>query len=68
MRRAGERGKAIGKTMITLIKAVAGMALALCILSPGSSPKADTCECKAKSKVMQLAPRADTCECKAKKD
>ena len=54
--------------MITLIKAVAGAALALCILSPGSSPKADTCECKAKAKVMQLAPRADTCECKAKKD
>jgi len=52
--------------MLTLLKLLAGIALAIGILSPGFSPKADTCECKAKSKNTQLVPRADTCECKAK--
>ena len=53
--------------MLTLIKLAAGAILALGILSPGSTPRADTCECKAKAtKVGQILPHADTCECKAK--
>ena len=52
--------------MLTIIKLVAGAALALGILSPGFAPRADTCECKAKAGVQQLVPHADTCECKAK--
>lgn len=55
-----------GKTMITLIKLVTGAVLAFSILSPSFTPKADTCECKAKAGATQLVPRADTCECKAK--
>jgi len=54
------------KAMIALLKVVAGAAIALCILSPSSTPKADTCECKAKANVQQMVPHADTCECKAK--
>ena len=52
--------------MLTLIKLVAGAAIALGILSPGFTPKADTCECKAKGNMSQAVPHADTCECKAK--
>ena len=53
--------------MLTLIKLAAGAVIALSILSPGFTPRADTCECKAKSsKVGQILPHADTCECKAK--
>lgn len=52
--------------MITLIKLVTGAVLAFSILSPSFTPKADTCECKAKAGATQLVPRADTCECKAK--
>lgn len=54
--------------MLTIIKLVAGAALALGILSPNFTPRADTCECKAKSNssIRQFVPHADTCECKAK--
>ena len=52
--------------MLTLLKLVAGIVIALGILSPGLSPRADTCECKTKGKALQVVPRADTCECKAK--
>lgn len=54
--------------MLTLLKLLAGGALALSILSPGFTPRADTCECKAKgnSAINQMVPHADTCECKAK--
>ncbi|MEY2428718.1 MAG: hypothetical protein QOJ40_1603 [Verrucomicrobiota bacterium] len=52
--------------MLTIIKLVAGAALALGILSPNFTPRADTCECKAKGNAQQLVPHADTCECKAK--
>ena len=34
--------------MLTLLKLAAGAVLALGILSPGFTPRADTCECKAK--------------------
>ena len=54
-----------GKKMLTLLKLLAGVAIALGILSPGLSPRADTCECKAKAAMPQPVPRADTCECKA---
>ena len=51
-----------GKIMLTLIKLVAGTVLALSILTP----RADTCECKAKANAAKVVPQADTCECKAK--
>jgi hypothetical protein len=56
----------LGKAMLTIIKLVAGAALALGILSPNFTPRADTCECKAKAGARQFVPHADTCECKAK--
>lgn len=54
--------------MLTLLKLVAGAAIALSILSPGFTPRADNCECKARSSsaIEQLVPHADSCECKAK--
>jgi hypothetical protein len=55
--------------MITLLKLAAAGALALSILSPGFTPRADNCECKAKanSAITRLSvPHADSCECKAK--
>jgi hypothetical protein len=55
------------KCMLTLIKLVAGVSLAVGILSPNFTPRADTCECKARGNaVSQMVPHADTCECKAK--
>src|SRR4051812_18412164 len=57
---------AVGKNMLTLIKLVAGAAIAFGILSPGFKQRADTCECKAKAGTQQFVPHADTCECKAK--
>jgi hypothetical protein len=52
--------------MLTVLKLLVGTALAFCILSPGSTPQAETCECKAKAAVTPLVPRADSCECKVK--
>jgi hypothetical protein len=53
--------------MLTIIKLVAGAALAISIISPSSTPRADNCECKAKSSASSLTvPHADNCECKAK--
>ena len=53
--------------MVTLIKMVAGAAIAMGILSPGFAPRADSCECKAKAAaISQIVPHSDTCECKAK--
>lgn len=63
------RGSLI-QNMITVIKFAAAAALAFGILSPGFSPRADNCECKAKAKgaveAVKFLPRADNCECKAK--
>jgi hypothetical protein len=57
-------------SMMTLMKVAAAGLLALSILSPGFTPRADNCECKAKANGaanhLMLVPRADTCECKAK--
>jgi hypothetical protein len=55
--------------MLTLLKLVAGATIALGVLSPGFTPRADTCECKAKANAVgkQMAPHADSCECKARK-
>jgi hypothetical protein len=52
--------------MLTIIKLVAGAAIALSVLSPKFTPRVDTCECKAKGSATQFVPHADTCECKAK--
>jgi hypothetical protein len=52
--------------MLTIIKLVAGAALALGILSPNFTPRADSCSCKASAGAQQLVPHADNCECKAK--
>ncbi len=64
----GAPANEVRKFMLTLLKLLAGAALALSILSPGFTPRADTCECKAKgnSAINQMVPHADTCECKAK--
>jgi hypothetical protein len=48
------------------MKLLAGAAIALGILSPGLTPRADTCECKAHDSIGNVVPHADTCECKAK--
>ena len=44
------------------------MAIALAVINPGFTPRADTCECKAKANTAawQMVPRADDCQCKAK--
>jgi hypothetical protein len=52
--------------MLTLLKLAAGIMIAVGILAPGVTPRADSCECKAKASGTQLLPRAETCECKAK--
>jgi len=55
--------------MLTLLKLAAGVVLALGILSPSFTPRADSCECKAKAggaTINQMVPHADGCECKAK--
>jgi hypothetical protein len=54
--------------MLTLLKLAAGAVLALGILSPSFTPRADSCECKAKgtATINQVVPHADGCECKAK--
>jgi hypothetical protein len=54
--------------MLTLLKLMAGAAIALGILSPGSTPRAEDCECKAKADgaIQHAVPHADDCECKAK--
>jgi len=57
--------------MNTILKLIAGAILAVSILSPGITPRADTCECKAKSAAaaidhIKFTPRAENCECKAK--
>jgi len=51
--------------MITLMKLLAAGVIGLAVLSPGFSPRVDTCECKAKG-LQRVTPRVDTCECKAK--
>ena len=55
--------------MLTLMKLTAGIAIAIGILTPSLTPRADSCECKAKADSLgkQIVPHADTCECKAKK-
>jgi hypothetical protein len=63
-RRFREESNGIG--MITLMKLLAGAAIALGVLSPGFAPRADTCECKAKGLAPHVVPHSDTCECKAK--
>jgi hypothetical protein len=45
--------------MVTLMKLLAGTAIALGILTPGFAPRADTCECKAKAAISQIN---DWCE------
>jgi len=54
--------------MLTILKLVAGAAIALGILGPGFTPRADNCECKAKSNgtIQHVVPHADDCQCKAK--
>ena len=53
--------------MIIPLKIAAGAGLALAMLGPGFTPRADDCECKAKAGVAGfMVPRADDCECKAK--
>ena len=53
--------------MLILLKLAAGAVIALSILAPSFTPRADSCECKAKAATIgQIVPHADTCECKAK--
>jgi len=53
-------------TMLTLMKLAAGVVIAIGVLSPGMTPRADKCECKTSGRVADFVPKADTCECKAK--
>jgi hypothetical protein len=52
--------------MLTLMKLAAGVVIAIGVLSPGMTPRADKCECKTSGRVADFVPKADTCECKAK--
>lgn len=54
--------------MLTLLKLVAAGTIAFGVLNPGSSPRGEDCQCKAKaeSAVSQSVPHAEDCECKAK--
>jgi hypothetical protein len=53
--------------MITLLKLAAAAGIVLSILAPGSTPRADDCECKAKANAVgPVIPHADDCQCKAK--
>lgn len=53
-------------TMLTLMKLAAGVVIAIGVLSPGMTPRADKCECKTSGRVADFVPKVDTCECKAK--
>jgi hypothetical protein len=46
--------------MVTLLKILAGAAIAFGVLNP----RAEDCECKAKADAI-AAPHAEDCECKA---
>lgn len=53
--------------MIIPLKIAAAAGIALAVLGPGFTPRADDCECKAKAGAAGfMVPRADDCECKAK--
>jgi hypothetical protein len=53
--------------MITLLKIAAAAGIALSVLSPGFTPRADNCECKGKANAVgSVIPHADDCQCKAK--
>jgi hypothetical protein len=52
--------------MLAVLKLIAGAAIAFCIVSPNSAPRADKCECEAKTNSIQNLPRADKCECEVK--
>jgi hypothetical protein len=56
--------------MLTLLKIGAAAGIAVGILNPGFTPRADDCECKGKANAIghRVVPRADDCECKAKAD
>lgn len=53
--------------MLTILKLMAGAGIALGVLNPSFTPRADDCECKAKADALnqRAVPRADDCECKA---
>jgi hypothetical protein len=48
------------------MKLVAGAVIAIGVLSPGFTPRADKCECKTSGSAADFVPKADSCECKAK--
>ena len=52
--------------MFTTIKIACAAVLGFAVLSPGFTPRADDCQCKAKANAFRFVPRANDCECKAK--
>lgn len=56
--------------MLILLKIGAAAGIALSILNPGFTPRAEDCECKAKADAVgqRALPHAEDCECKAKAD
>lgn len=55
--------------MIIPLKIAAAAGIALAVLGPGFTPRADDCQCKAKAGTAAfMVPRADDCQCKAKAD
>lgn len=52
--------------MLTLLKLAAAAVIAVGVLSPGMTPRADKCECKTSGSAAGFVPKADTCECKAR--
>ena len=52
--------------MLLLLKFAFAAVLGFAVLSPGFSPRSDSCTCKADAKSMGMVPHAEDCECKAK--
>ena len=52
--------------MFTLLKLAFAAMLGFAVLSPGLSPRADSCTCKADANSLSAVPHAEDCECKAK--
>ena len=51
--------------MFIALKIAAATGIALAVLGPGFSPRADSCQCKADALTGFAVPRAEDCSCKA---
>ena len=54
------------KGMLIAMKFVFAALLGFAVLSPGFTPRSDSCTCKADASSVSMVPHAEDCECKAK--